>query len=359
MADNVSKGILRKIGVDPGFSSVKVAEVQGDDITSFLLPSTVGQGADTNSGLSLAGVGIRRRGAKPFQVQFGQYDYLTGPNVAQFTKPLNRMDFDRFTDSPELRASLYAALYKIVNGGGHDVALAVALPVSVLKDGNEANRVERAMKAWLVGNHYFSVNGVDVHLNIHSVRAKVPQPVASWMDWGMNSEGQWMKGADALKAPTLVVDQGFNTLDVLVVQNGQINHRHTGGGKLGMRRAAENLMNALDRRFRLTLDLMDANELIWKATKKQPAIVYLNGNPEDVSKMAKQAVKQLETDVLQFLEAVMENRQYRALLTGGGALSMSTRLMQMFPGATLLYEPVLANARGLAKLANRKGFFGD
>jgi len=35
---------------------------------------------------------------------------------------------------------------------------------------------------------------------------------------------------------------------------------------------------------------------------------------------------------------------------------MSTMLHRMFPHATVLYEPVLANARGLAKLAMRPGF---
>ncbi|MCP4359367.1 MAG: hypothetical protein GY796_15240 [Chloroflexi bacterium] len=49
---------------------------------------------------------------------------------------------------------------------------------------------------------------------------------------------------------------------------------------------------------------------------------------------------------------------YNILLTGGGALAMSSMLLRQFPKATVMYEPVLANARGLAKLAARPGFLG-
>ncbi|MCP4409506.1 MAG: hypothetical protein GY807_17500, partial [Gammaproteobacteria bacterium] len=47
---------------------------------------------------------------------------------------------------------------------------------------------------------------------------------------------------------------------------------------------------------------------------------------------------------------------YTILLTGGGALALSETLLRQFPKATVMYEPVLANARGLAKLAARPGF---
>jgi hypothetical protein len=37
-------------------------------------------------------------------------------------------------------------------------------------------------------------------------------------------------------------------------------------------------------------------------------------------------------------------------------LALSGRLLRRFPDATVMFEPVLANARGLAKLAVRPGF---
>lgn len=351
---------IRKIGLDPGFSSLKVAEVQGDDITACLLPAAVGLNANTNSGLSLGRFGAgSRRGAKPQTVTFEGYEYLVGHNVARYTAPIHVMDFDRFSNSPELRASLYAALHQLLNGGGHNIALAVALPVNVLQDKSEADRVERGIKRWLVGEHVFAVNGVDARVNVVDVRARIPQPVASWMDWGLGLDGQWTKGKTAALADTLVIDQGFNTLDVLVVKGGQISSRLSGGDTLGMRQAAERLSEALYRRFRLRLDLLEANALIWRVTKGQRAGVSLYGAQEDVTGQVKQIIRSLEVDVVRFLEGILrQGAAYHTILTGGGALSMARKLLELFPEATLLHEPVLANARGLARMAQRPGFLG-
>ena len=351
---------LRKAGVDPGFNANKVAEVQGHDIFTYALPSSAGlANRRRKDGLTLGGV-VRapRASRQPFRVAFDGVEYLVGPNVADFTKPIDRMDFDRFSDSPELRATLYTALYRIVNGGAHEMALAIALPVEILQDRDEAARVEQAMRGWLLGEHLFSVDGVETVLTITTIRARIPQPVATWFDWGMDTSGQWVKGTEAMRAPTLIVDEGYNTLDVLVVEDGKISHRYTGGDTLGMRRAAEQLIETLQHRHGLALELYKANELVQQAVNGQPAQVYVRGEPVDVTQEARQAVGTLEADVVNFIDrAVGKAREaYQVLLTGGGVLALAARLHRLFPQAVTMPEPVLANARGLAKLAVRPGF---
>ena len=80
-------------------------------VRTFVMPSTVGLGAATESGVGLAGVvKLPSRGRRPHHVIVEGEEYLVGPGVSDFSRPIHRMDFDRFTDSPELRASLYAAL---------------------------------------------------------------------------------------------------------------------------------------------------------------------------------------------------------------------------------------------------------
>lgn len=225
-----------KADYDPGFNANKIAQVQGSDILTYVLPSSVGlANRGKKDGLTLGGVVRSQRATRhPFRVVFEGIEYLVGPNVDEFTRPIDRMDYDRFTDSPELRATFYAALYRLVNGGAHQVALAIALPVEVLQDKDEGLRVERAMRNWLVGEHLFSVDGVETALTVTQVRAKIPQPVATWFDWGLDTSGQWIRGRAALRAPALIIDEGFNTLDVLVVENGKISHRYSGGDTLGM-----------------------------------------------------------------------------------------------------------------------------
>jgi hypothetical protein len=84
---------LRRIGLDPGFSSVKGAEIRDGAIQTVVLPSVVGLAARTESGLGLAGVvRAQRRGSRPLSVAFDGVEYLVGPNVAEYTRPIARMD---------------------------------------------------------------------------------------------------------------------------------------------------------------------------------------------------------------------------------------------------------------------------
>jgi len=348
---------LRKLGVDPGFGNIKIAEVQNGSIVTFAMSSAVGLVRDRKDGLSMNGIIRTRRRQDPYRITFDNVEYLVGPNVSDFTKPFTRMDFDRFTDSPELRATLYAALYRIINNGACDIALAMGLPVKVLEDETEAARVERGIRKWLLGIHKFSVNDSKMALNIVTVRAKIAQPVASWFEMGLNNEGQWIKGDNAASAPALIIDQGFNTLDVLVVHQGRISSRHTSGDTLGMRRAAERLGDTLLRRYDLDLDLTALDGLVQRVVNGKQAEVWVEGKAINVSQETKQALNSLQADVVSFVErSVGLAKEYEIILTGGGALAMTPRLIRLFPHANVVYQPVLANARGLAKMANRPGF---
>lgn len=358
----MSNNDVRKLGVDPGFGGVKLAEVRGDGIGCFRLPAAVGL-ADRGrkDGLTLAGVvSPGRMSERPVEVGFDGVEFLVGPNVDRFTRPVTQMDFERFGESLELRATVYAGLFSMLNGGSHRVALAVALPVEVVQDKSEAQRVERAMRGWLVGDHRFVVGDQDVEVEVVQVRAKIPQPVATWFDWGMDYEGQWVRGRDALKAPALVVDVGFNTLDVLVVEDGAISQRFSGGDTLGMRRAAERLMDVVDHRYGVGLELYEANGLVEDFAAGGPVWVYVQGEAVDVRRDVGQAVRALGNDVLYYLERNVgrAGASYKVLLTGGGAVVLSKRLLARFEGGMLMTDPVMANARGLAKLANRAGFLG-
>jgi hypothetical protein len=177
----------------------------------------------------------------------------------------------------------------------------------------------------------------------------------------MDTLGQWIKGREAQRAPTLIIDQGFNTLDVLVVEGGQISQRISEGDTLGMRRAAERLIRSVKHSYGLELELRRANDLVQAVVKGWQAETYVNGQLTDISQEARRAVQSLAADVHNFLDRTVgrSRHAYTVLLTGGGALALSSTLLRQFPTATVMYEPVLANARGLAKLAVRRGFLND
>lgn len=382
--------MVRKIGFDPGFGGIKIAEVQwggttspisppqrggaggGESspieptLTTYTLPSTIGIGSVDVGALNLAGV-VRagRRGPRPHHIvldgaaeTFGA-EYLVGHGVAQHARPIERMDFARFTEGPELRALFYAALYQVLDGGHHQVVLAIGLPVEILQDKALATQTERDMARWLVGRHQFTLDGVDAHFEVTGLRAKVAQPIATWFDWGLDLNGQWIRGPAAAKAPCLIVDQGFNTLDLLVVEGGQISTRYTSGDTLGMRRAAEIAARNVQHRHGVELSLHEADDLVQAVVqgRRRAANIYVQGRLTDVSGDVRQAVNAIGADVVSFVErSVGKGKKFRILLTGGGALALAPRLLRQYDHARVVDDPVLANARGLAKLAVRPGF---
>ena len=356
---------MRKMGWDPGFGGNKVAEVcrrddGGPELVSFCLPSVVGVG-ETDAGaldLALRQAGVRgKRRTTPYVVEVEGAAYLVGPGVRHYARPIERMDFERFTDSPELRALLYATLWQALDGGAHRVALAIALPVEVLQDQKVARDVERGMAKWLVRRHRFTLDGTAASFEIAQVRAKIAQPVATWFDWGLDLRGQWTKGAAAMRAPTLIIDQGFNTLDLLVVEGGRISTRYTSGDTLGMRRAAEMAAGNLRRRYGIEMSLHEADDLVQLVVRGKRAQTYVTGQLTDVTPAVRQALNALGADVVRLVEAqVGKGRKFKILLTGGGALALAPRLLANWEHAEVMADPVTANARGLAKLAVRTGF---
>ncbi len=350
------------IGFDPGNNAHKFARVQGNEITTYVLPATVGlDNHSRKEGLTLGGVfrQSRRAARQPFRVVFDGMEYLVGPNVDLHTKPIDQLDLQRrYTESDEVRAAFYAGVYQLLNGGPHQLAIAMALPVTLLEDKARAGRINEAIRSWLVREHVFSVDGVETVLTISQVVARIPQPVATWFNWGMNTGGEWTKGRAAMVAPTLIVDQGFNTLDLVVIENGRISDRLSGGDMLGMSRSAEELIETVKGQHGVTIELYRANELIKELTNGHKVEIYVHGQLTDITPVAKSCVRSLEADVNNYFTRSLGKMKdtYQVLLTGGGALVMQETLLRQFPQATVMHEPVLSNARGLAKAAVRPGF---
>jgi hypothetical protein len=138
--------------------------------------------------LSLGDLGRRRRQATPDKVACGGVTYLVGEGVARFARPVQRMDFLRLSDGPELRALFYAAMYRLLGAGAHQAALMVGLPVEVMADRERATATLRALRAWLVTRHEFAINGESVTLDVTEVQA-MAQPAGAFFAWGLNDEG--------------------------------------------------------------------------------------------------------------------------------------------------------------------------
>lgn len=352
---------IRLIGLDPGASAVRAGEAREGEVATACVASVVGVGATDTGALSLAGVGRGgRRGPLPDRVAFDGVEYLVGENVTEYAKPIERIDFARFTDGPELRSLMYLALDRLLGSTGRKsetIALVVGMPVELLEDTEQAAQVGRGMRKWLVGRHRFAVNGEERRLEVVEIKTTIAQPAGTWFDWGLDTSGQWARGAQAMKAPTLIIDEGFSTLDVFAVNAGRVSRRNTDGALLGTRRACEMIGESIGRRYRIEVGLHEADELIQHVAVGKKARVYVAGELMDVTPEVNQALNTIGTDVVRFLErAVDGGRRFKVLLTGGGALALAGRLTRQLGHAEMMPEPRLANVRGLAKLAQRAGF---
>jgi hypothetical protein len=340
-----------RISVDPGFGNFKMATVAPEGARVAVVPSVVGVGETDLGMLSLGELGARRRHKEPERVTFGGVTYLVGENVARFARPVQRMDFLRLSDGFELRALFYTVAFRLLGAGEHRQAvLIVGLPVEVMGDREVARDALRALKAWMVTRHQFSVNDQAVTLDVADVRT-MPQPAGAFFAWGLNDQGKWTRSRSDLKAPVAVCDIGFNTLDLFAVEGGEVAARFTGGDTAGMRRAAELIINAVRGKHQVELSLHEADALL---LQKRPRL-YIPEGEVSLAPLVKQALDAAASGIVTYVERRWDKgRQFAHLLfTGGGAESLREALLRQYPHGVILPNPIAANAVGLARYAAR------
>jgi plasmid segregation protein ParM len=308
----------------------------------------------TDLGLLDIGLGGRRaKRNKPTTVRFGGSEYLVGAHVADYARPIERLDFNRLADTPELRALTYATLYQIVDGGETELSLVVGLPVEVLQSA-DAKDIVKALTSWLVGAHTFSVDGQAAAVTIAAVRVRA-QPLGAFFAWGLSADGEWTRSAADWKKTIAVLDLGFNTLDLFTVRGGDILNRYTAGDTVGMRRAATALADQIRRATGRVLSLQEADGILREYLDGHKPVMTIGEQEISLTPMAKQALNVAAGEVTSFVNRQWGNgRNFdHVLLTGGGALALKRELAKSLPDAVLLDNPITANARGLAQYARR------
>jgi hypothetical protein len=338
------------IGLDPGFGGTKAACIAPDGARVAIVPSVVGVGQTDLGLLSVGKLGRRRRSRQPDQVSFGGVTYLVGENVARYARPVERMDFLRLSDGPELRALFYNVIFRLLGEGQHRANVMAGLPVEVMADREQARSTLQALRRWIVGDHVFAVNGREARFTIANLLA-MAQPAGTFFAWGLNDQGKWTRPRADLRAPVAVCDIGFCTLDLFVVEGGEVVGRFTSGDTVGMRRAAELVINGVRNIHGVGLSLHEADGFL---RQRQPRLHTARGE-QNLRPQVDQALDTTAAAVVSFVERHWGNgRQFAHLLfTGGGAEALRESLLRQYPHGVVLPHPVTANALGLARYAAR------
>jgi hypothetical protein len=342
---------MKHVGAfDPGFGNGKLAITTEQGMRTAVVPSAVGMG-DTNVGqLSLGGIGRQRRRGLPDHVVINDVTYLVGDGVERYAESMKGLNFLRLRKGAEIRALLYDTIYQVLGAGEHTLDLVIGLPIEVMLSDKQAKSTNNTLREWMIDQHTFTVNEEPVEIEIGNI-AIMAQPVGAFFAWGLNDKGEWALDTDILQAAIGVLDIGFNTLDLFAIEGAEIARHYTDGDTLGMRRAAEYLIQAVDTAYDMEVSYHRADRFI----REGNAELHTPQGKVNLSNLVDEALAQAASGILSFVQAGDKwgsGRQFAyQLITGGGAEVLRPQIEETFPRGYILQEPVTANAVGLARYA--------
>ena len=313
--------------------------------SSVMVPSQIGFGT-TETGMLSRGFLKSSRTNLPYKVVVNDREYLAGPNVEMYATPLQRMDFARLGDSAEQQALTYAALGLALGPGEHPAAkIVVGFPVEVMRDVAKAKDVLKALMSWMIRTHRFQINNKDYGVTIDKVIV-IAQPLGGFYSWAISKEGKFRVPQTEAQGRILVVDIGFNTLDLYALKNMELEPKYTTGDTAGVRRAAELLMQHIQREFDVRVSRTEANALLLA----DKPIFETSGSSIDLTPVVNQVLDASATQITDICETTVGNgKQFsRVLFTGGGSELLRKQMLKHFPFALVLPNAVMANSSGCA-----------
>ncbi|HNW14314.1 MAG TPA: ParM/StbA family protein [Anaerolineaceae bacterium] len=317
---------LLSFGLDLGMGACKLYGAAG----GLFLQSQVA--ADNKQNIS-ALLGLRNR-KPPLRICFGEMSLFVGSHAHGFGRPIENLDFDRLAGSLETRAIVYATLTRYMEIYGEitaPVSLVVGLPLQPLTGAQSAQNAESA-RAWLKGSHEWLCDDKPFQISIAEVKI-ASQPSGALFDYLLDLQGQFVSDRKKdFSAEIGVLSLGFNTLELLTIQNRSAVQGLSAGTTAGVRRLLELLnpeglysLGELDTLLRAgSLDIKTALPIWWREVSG--AIEKTWGG--------------------------RWKRFARILAVGGGVHLLRDQLPTYFAGRAFIPDdPVLSISRGLYKLA--------
>ena len=270
----------------------------------------------------------------PLQVRTASGAFYIGDGAHDWGRPVENLDYDRLSGSPEMVALFYGSLTRYIQLVGPlaaPLSLTVGLPLEVMT-GSEALATVEAVRRWMKGQHSWEADGVCYRVSVAEVKATT-QDVGALFDYLLDQDGQFLPGRrEAFAKETGIVSIGFNTLELLVVRDRAPVQRFTAGSTSGVRR----LLEIVNHNRLYSLGELDAR---------------LRSGQLDVS-AALPVWEREVTGVIERQWGAVWRRFAAVLLVGGGALLLKNTLPLRFAGkAVIPEEPVMAVARGLYKFS--------
>jgi len=315
------------LALDAGFGNTRLYGSKGSVVLQSLVATN-----GTQAVSQWASGDLKRAKTNPLLISSEHGDYYVGPGAHQAGRPVENLDLDRMT-GPETKALLYGALshYK----PPASINLIIALPIA-LAQGPDGDRVKDQAKSLLIGDHTWqaTLDGTRKRHRLHIDDVLVTsQPAGAMFDYLLDGRGLMSADKAALrKSKTIgLLSLGFNTLEMMIVDEGKLLPKSVSGDTFGVRRLLE-LLNAegayslgeIDSRLR-------AGKLDYSAA---------------LDRWTRDVLGQIE----KHWDRTLQRRFAAVYVVGGGAYLMRDALLTKFKDRLIIPDdPIISIARGCYK----------
>jgi plasmid segregation protein ParM len=318
------------LGMDIGYSNLKLALKRDDHEQSIILPS--GAAPADKFGTRFDG----SLNTEHIHVLVDGQAYIAGvsPDKAALH---SRALHAEYASSASYKALFHAALL-LAEADEIDV-LVTGLPISQFNDTERKTALEKMM----TGSHHVTpARSIVVKKTL-----VVPQPIGGFLDYVKS------KKVDVEDSRIFVIDPGFFSVDWVVINDGNLQKQSSGTSLSASSVILEQCAISIAQHYGAKV----AIEVLENALRAGKNSIKVLGKQVEFSAFLRDAVKIVAPSVLDAMQKAIRNEYGEpdeVLLVGGGAQFFEQAVKSVFNriSVNLPTEPVCSNARGFLIMAN-------
>lgn len=317
------------VGLDIGFGDVKVVFIHSShlgEMNSFKFPTAV----------AYARKGVIELDEEAEEYEFEGRRYLVGESTLSSADIFSTRDISfLITYAPLLVYKAFEIIRAKQNENFSEKHVCLGIPLSYFHE--KRFELERRVRSFAVNGEFLSFDTAEVR----------PQSQGILFDFALDEMGNPIMERQGLNL--LILDIGFNTVDVLVVVEGRSSgKRSVMFERGGVSKMCEELSQYLQKEYRLNLSEQAVKEILTKQVFK------LYGVKKDLSaairKMKEHYTDWLVQEVRSRFEDFLKQAD-KLIIAGGGAYYVRDDFYERYPREFIFIppEPEYSNARGFLK----------
>lgn len=319
---------MKSVGLDVGYGFVKVT----DDNIGYSFPSVVGDSSINPLSLD---VKMNRSPIDNMRLSYKGKTYNIGKSAIKHSNYLYRDLSVSRSYGNNFEIMFLAALSLMCNKPENEVCVVTGLPPQHMHMAEDINLRLR-------GQHNISVfkdnRFQDVKITIHDIDI-VPQPLGTFWSQYLIQDNNDQNTADGMRVG--VIDIGFGTTDLAIIEDGEYIHEKSRTIPIGMSSTYKETSDEIFRRFGINKEMHSLDQIVIKKTIK------LANEEKDISDILAASYDKIAQNIIVEINSQWNHKELdQILVTGGGGHEMSKHLLAYFPQAVLVNEPFTANCRG-------------